>query len=137
MYDRPVFQTYTFPAVNFATGSSNKIPVPRKATQGRVVDIAVQATTTFTQTTTPGYVQVGDGTTPAAFAQLNMGATAANDTLSSGDQAVYVATYQKGNYNSGAGLHDLIVTFVAPTGGTPAGAGTVIINMAWDQVLTA
>jgi hypothetical protein len=136
-YDLPYVTTHTYPGVNFATTTTGKIPVPRKAAKGRVLDIACIATTTFTQTTTPGAVQVGDGTTAAIFGSLSMGGTAAGNSVTGNDQTsgpVYASTYFKQNYNSAGGLHDLIVTFLAPTGGTPAGAGTVFIYMGWDMI---
>jgi hypothetical protein len=136
-YDLPHTATYQYAGVNFATTTTGKIPVPRKCTKGRVLDIAVYATTTFTQTTTAGAVEVGDGTTATKFANLSTGGTVAGNSVTGNDQTsgpVYQSTYFAANYNSGAGLHDLIVTFLAPTGGTPAGVGNVFIIMAWDEI---
>lgn len=134
-YDNPISLNYKFAAVNFATGSTAKIPVPYKAQGARVGDIAVVASVTFTQVTTPGLVQVGDGTTADKFASLNIGGTTSGNSIAGGDVGgVYKAYYLAANYNSGAGLHDLIVTFVAPTGGTPAGTGDVYVSMLWDQI---
>lgn len=135
-YDNLTPVSYTFPAVNFATTTTQKMRVPRKATLARVLDILVSATTLFTQVTTQGIVQVGDGSTPDIFAALFMGALAAGNTLGGGDSTagVFKAAYLAGNYNAGAGLHDLVATFVAPTGGTPAGVGTVIIVVGYDQI---
>lgn len=130
---RPV--TYSYAAVNFASGNAtHKVTVPRGVQLARVLDIMVEATVTFTQTTTPGLVQVGDGTTANKFAQLSLGATASGSTIGSGDQAIWQANYLKANYNSGAGLHDLTITFVAPTGGTPAGTGNVFICIGYDDI---
>lgn len=135
-YDDMITSSHAFPSVNFASGSTNKIKVPRGAKLGRVLDILVNATVLFTQVTTPAIVQVGDGTTPDIFATLTLGALAAGSTIGGGDvtNGIFKSVYLAGNYASGAGLHDLTVTFVAPTGGTPAGTGTVLIIMGWDQI---
>lgn len=134
-YDNLRTVTYSYAAVNFASGNAtHKVAVPRGCQMARVLDIMIEATVTFTQTTTPGLVQVGDGTTAAKFAQLSAGGTASGSTVGSGDQAIWISNYLKGNYNSGAGLHDLTITFVAPTGGTPAGTGNVFITIGYDDI---
>lgn len=137
-YDNATPVCYNFPAVNFATSSTQKMKIPRGSAEARVMDILVSATVLFTQVTTPAVVQVGDGTTADIFASLTIGALAAGSTIGGSDVAdgVFNAVYLAGNYNSGAGLHDLIATFVAPTGGTPAGTATVIVVVGYDQILT-
>jgi hypothetical protein len=137
-YDNAKAVCYPFPAVDFSTGSTKKLKIPRGSAEARVMDILVSATVLFTQVTTPALVQVGDGTTPDIFASLTLGALAAGSTIGGSDVAngIFNAVYLAGNYNSGAGLHDLIATFVAPTGGTPAGTATVIIVVGYDQILT-
>lgn len=136
MYDNLKEISYTFPSVNFATGSSQKMKIPRTAGMARVLDMLVSATILFTQVTTPAIVQVGDGVTPDIFASLTIGGLAANSTIGGSDQTggIFKAVYLGGNYNSGAGLHDLVATFVAPTGGTPAGTATVIIVVGYDTI---
>jgi hypothetical protein len=145
-YDSLRMVSYTFPGVNFASGSSQKLKIPRGSRMARVCDILVSATVLFTQVTTPAVVQIGDGTTANAFGQLSLGALAAGNTIGASDVLgglfgvgnqygnAATAVYLAGNYNSGAGLHDLIATFVAPTGGTPAGTATVIVVVGYDQI---
>lgn len=136
-YDDLVPVSYRYSAVNLASGNvSKKLKVPRGATLGRVLDILMEASVTFTQVTTPAVIQVGDGTTADAFASLTVGALASGSTLGGGDVAggVFKAVYLAGNYNSGDGLHDLILTCVAPTGGTPAGTADIIIVVGFDQI---
>lgn len=137
-YDNAKVVCYPFPAVDFSTGSTHKLKIPRGSAEARVMDILCSATVLFTQVTTPALVQVGDGTTADIFASLTLGALAAGSTIGGSDVAngIFKAVYLAGNYNSGAGLHDLIATFVAPTGGTPAGTATVIIVVGYDQILT-
>jgi hypothetical protein len=135
-YDAYHAVTHKFPAVNFATGSSQKLPIPRGATFARVLDLMVVGTVLFTQVTTPAVVQIGDGTTPDKFASLTLGALAAGASLTGNDvAAVWKTNYLAGNY-APSGLHDLIATFVAPTGGTPAGTGDVYILIGYDKITT-
>lgn len=137
MYDNMKTVTYSFPAKSFASGTTTaKLKVPRSVQMARVLDILVSGTTTFTQVTTPAEINVGDGTDPAKFAGLTVGALAAGTTLGGGDvtNGVRKSDYLAGNYNSGDGLHDLTVTFVAPTGGTPAGVADVLVVVGYDQI---
>ena len=141
-YDANFPVTYKFVAVNFGSGTTTqKLPIPRSARFARILDIMVSCTTTFTQVTTAAAVQVGDGTTPNAFAQLSIGGLTAGNTISGRDvtpqYGVWVANYIAG-LNPAVGnagvLHDLVATFVAPTGGTPAGVGDVYIIVGFDQI---
>lgn len=135
-YDDLMTKTFTFPGVVFTAGGTKKLQLPFGAKLARVLDISVRASVTFTQTTTPALVEVGDGTNASAFAQLNCGAVAAGSTIGGADVGgVEVQPpYNAQNYNSGAGLHDLILTFVAPTGGAPAGTGDVEVSLGFDRV---
>jgi hypothetical protein len=133
-YDAYHQTTYKFSAVDFSTGSSKKLPVPRGATFARVLDIMVVASVLFTQVTTPAIVQIGDGTTADKFASITLGALAAGSSITGNDVAhVWNANYLAGNYPP-SGLHDLTATFVAPTGGTPAGTGDVYILVGYDKI---
>lgn len=133
-YDQLSPVQYNFVAKNYAAGSSALLKVPVGAQMGRVLDILLNCTVTFTQVTTPAAVQVGDGTTPDKFASITIGALASGTTMGGSDvtNGVFKAVYLAGNYNSGAGLHDLTATFVAPTGGTPAGTADTTIIVGYD-----
>lgn len=136
-YDNLKAVSYSFAGVSLASGNvTKKLKVPRGAQMARVLDILLAASVTFTQTTTPAIVQIGDGTTADEFASLTVGGLTSGSTLGGGDVAggVFKAVYLAGNYNSGAGLHDLIATFVAPTGGTPAGTADVIVVVGYDDI---
>lgn len=136
-YDNLKVVSYTFAGVNFAAGTSTKkLKVPRGAQLARVLDIILQASIVFTQVTTPALVQIGDGTTPDIFASLNVGGLAAGSTIGAGDitGGIWKANYLGYNYNAGAGLHDLIATLVAPTGGTPTGTADVLIVVGYDVI---
>lgn len=141
-YDLLNVVTYEFAAVNFGSGTTtSKLPIPRSARFARVMDIMVICSTTFTQVTTGALVQIGDGTTANAFAQLAIGGLTATNTISGRDMTsvtgVWIANYVGGS-NPAVGvngiLHDLVATFVAPTGGTPAGVGTVFIVVGYDTI---
>lgn len=127
-YSNPLHTiTYVYPSVNFATGSTSSFRGPA-GLEGRIRSIAVVVGTTFTAVTTPGRVQVGVSGTATANANVSMGTTAAGNTLivtpQSSASGVIAAP------DLGADTNQL-VTFVAPTGGTPAGAGTVHITVDW------
>lgn len=131
-YDAYHLVNYHFAAKSFATGSTAKLPIPRGAKFARVLDILLVASVTFTQVTSPALVQVGDGTTADAFASITVGGLAAGNSLSGND----VAQVWKANYLANPALHDLVATFVAPTGGTPAGTADVYILVGFDQITT-
>lgn len=139
-YDALYPVTYKFPAMNFVTGAgAYKLPIPRTARFARVMDLMVVATTTFTQTTTGAVVQIGDGVTAAAFASLPVGGLTAGNSITGQDIAagVWVSNYEA-QANPAVGnagvLHDLVMTIVAPTGGTPAGVGDVYVIVGYDQI---
>lgn len=134
-YDNYKTVTYKFTGVDFTSSPALKLPIPRGAKFARVLDVMLAATTTFTQVTTPAQLKVGDGTTADKFAAIVVGALASGSTLTGNDvQQVWNANYLAGNYNSGAGLHDLVATPVAPTGGTPAGVADVYVLVGYDQI---
>lgn len=131
-YDAYHAITYKFNAVNFATTTSAKMPIPRGANFARVLDIMLVASVTFTQVTAPGQVQIGDGTTANKFASIVIGGLASGSSLTGNDVAhVWTANYIAA---PGAVLHDLVATFLAPTGGTPAGTADVYVLVGYDEI---
>lgn len=133
-YDNLKIVTYAFPAQSFATNGTAKLTIPKGAAMARVLDTLLTCTTTFTQVTTRALVEVGDGTTANAFWSLTVGGLTAGNTMGARDQT---APAFQGVYDSGAYtpvLHDLTVSWVAPTGGTPAGVATVLIVVGYDQI---
>lgn len=133
-YDQLKTVTYSFPAQSFATNGTAKLKVPKGAKMARVLDTLLTCTTTFTQVTTPALLEIGDGTTANAFWSLTIGGLTSGNTMGAGDQTAeaYQNVYDAGAYASA--LHDLTVTFVAPTGGTPAGVASVLIVVGYDQI---
>lgn len=124
-YSNGLTITYTFPSIDFGAGNSaSAIKAPYGYSKGRIDDIGVAVTETFTQTTTPAYVRIGTASDADAYAQLNMAAAANTD---------YYNTQNDTDAIINADVDDtqLEVAFVAPTGGTPAGIGTVNITVTW------
>jgi len=125
-YSIPNVVTYTFSAIDFGAGNSaTAIKAPGGAGDGVILDIGVAVTETFNQVTTPGYVRIGTASDADAFAQLNMAAAAATDYFNTQDDTDAIIDQTVPNTQ-------LEVAFVAPTGGTPAGIGTVNIVIAWS-----
>lgn len=110
---------------------TQRLPVPRGARSGRVLDISVNVGTLFTQVTTPAFIRVGVSGTLAKFAELNLGAAAANTIYNFRDNNGFRAVWQAGVDN----VDEWVLTFVDPTGGTPAGvASSVEIQIGWDNI---
>lgn len=129
-YSVPRRRQYTFPSVNFATSSSQQISGP-KGKAGRVIEVHVSATVTFTNTTTAGRVDIGNTTTANANMSVPLGTLAAGSALSSEDSAT-LSTITVTDRNVPADTA-IKVSFVAPTGGSPAGTGTVLVVVHWDD----
>jgi len=125
-YDNPTVINYVLPAVNFGTGGGSfAVKAPSGFEHGRILDVGVAVTETFTAVTTPGYVRLGTTTDAAAYAELNMGTAAATDFHNTQDDTDAIID---------ADVTDtqIEVACVAPTGGTtPAGIGSVHITIAW------
>lgn len=134
MYDNPLRVTYTYPALAFGgTSSSTTIKPPRGLNNGRIEDIHVAVTTLFTAVTTPAFVRIGYSGDTDYFAELNMGTAAASAGLGGRDfttSPIFRGIDMVNDATAGA-LSSVLVSFVAATGGTPAGTGTVSIPISW------
>ena len=130
-YENALAATYSLGQHDFGAGAATyKVKPPPGFSSGRVRDIHVLVSETFTQTTTPAYIRVGDGTDDDKYAELNMGAAASGDSYNADDVAGSLKN--KGIFNlSSDGITELTVKFVAPTGGTPAGIGEVSLLVEW------
>jgi len=83
--DGPVL-SYTLGAVDFGAGDTNHaIKAPNGFTRGRIVDVGVAVSETFTATTTPGYVRIGTASDADAYVELNMATAAATDYYNTQD----------------------------------------------------
>lgn len=125
-YSNPLVITYVLPAVDFGAGdSAHAVKPPKGFTRGRLMDVGVAVTETFNQVTTQGFVRVGTATDADAYAELQMGAAAATNFYNTQDDtdAIIDADIPAAT--------QLEVACIAPTGGTPAGIGSVHITIAW------
>jgi hypothetical protein len=107
--------------IDFGAGGevlSLKLPAAKKA---RLVDVILSATETFTNTTTSGKVQIGTAADPDKYAQLDCLTTADTDSITAIDQSGALI-----DQDIAAGTQ-IEITCVAPTGGTPAGIGFVVV----------
>lgn len=120
------------------------IATPRNCTQVRVADISASVTTTYNAVTTSAKIKVGVSGTLDALGSLDLATTAA------GSGVGWSASYKKGS-NPTYGSLDLtgtsntisgspttpevsgpvLISFVANTGGTPAGAGNATVVLEW------
>lgn len=124
-YDKGEMITYNLGLHDFGAGGDAlaiKGPVGKT---GRLVDIGVAVTETFNQVTTPGYVRLGTGADPDAYAELNMAAAADTDYYNTQDDTDAIIT------ETLPADTQIEVALVAPTGGTPAGIGHVHISVLW------
>lgn len=124
-YDNPTTVTYTFQAKDFGAGNSSARIRGPKNMRGKVVDVMVDTITeTFSATTTQAYVRLGDGSDADAYAELPLGTTATTATAAATVTGTITDTTIPDDEN-------VTVSFVAPTGGTPEGIGTVRVVIDW------
>lgn len=114
--------SYNFAITQAGGNITRRIKAPRS---GRFVEAFVDTTTTWAGTT-PGTVQVGVSGALAKFASVSLVAEAGTPLVASVDGTVDRST---GTFKAG---DTILVTFTAPTGGTPAGAANLIVNVAFD-----
>lgn len=133
-YDMPLTVSHNLGSHDFgAGGDALAIGRPPGVQFARVSLLGLAATETFTNDTTPAYVRVGTASDADKFAEFDLGTTADTDGLTTN-----VGVTAAGNFidldrdgDSGASLDQLEVAFVAPTGGTPAGIGSVTLVVDW------
>ena len=126
-YSNPFLQAhYQWHLHDFGAGAAAhevKGPLGRR---GRLKFISCNTSETFNAVTTPGYVRVGTAGDNDAYAELNF-ATAAADITFDSDRDDTNAIID-GDIPADT---DVVVNFVSPTGGTPAGIATVNIFIDW------
>jgi hypothetical protein len=151
-YDKPLRRLFLYNAIDFGTISDPKqIVIPSDIRCVKITDIFFNASAEAANgTTLSGRIQVGDGTTAAKYANQKVGPDATGTAVAKGasygikDLDGRVAAYNPDAApGSGKGFIDLLqdgaaagtlqqtltVTFVANTGGTPAGIGEVAIEV--------
>jgi hypothetical protein len=118
--------TYTYPSHDFGAGAGAVSFQGPKNMVGKLKEIVLHCTETFTATTTPAYIRIGTASDADAYAEANLGLTADTDTfVASQDDpdAIIVSDLPADT--------QVEVAFIAPTGGTPAGIGTVSLVVEW------
>lgn len=125
-YDNPRVIRHQFPSHDFGAGAGAGSLKGPPGMKGRIVDIGLShITETFTNTTTPAYVRVGTTGDADAYAQLDCGVAAATDTYNTQNDTDAIIEPDL------PADTQIEVTFVAPTGGTPAGIGEPYVDVAW------
>lgn len=125
-YATPLTISHVFPSHDFGAGAGAVSFKGPSGKRGYIEDIMLASTETFTNTTLPAYIRIGTASDADAYAEANLGTTAATDT--------FVASIDD---DDAIIDHDLPadtqveVAFTAPTGGTPAGIGVVTIVVSW------
>jgi hypothetical protein len=136
-YDNPLTISYSLGSHDFGAGAgAHAIQRPKGVSRARIEEIHVAVSETFNQVTTPAYVRIGTAADADKFAELNMAAAAITDGYGTNDdqdavKAAGLAIDLDRGGDAGAALDQLEVTFVAPTGGTPAGIGEVTVVISW------
>ena len=124
-YDNPQIESYSFGEHDFgAGGDSLAVNGPAKM-RGRLLDIIVSATETFTNDTTEGKVQVGTAADVDAYAEMGLGTLADTNSVRASDASGDLIEQDI------PADTQVEITFVAPTGGTPAGKGHVTVVIGW------
>lgn len=124
-YDKPLVLTYSYAAIDFGAGTKTRAVAGPSGMRGRLVEVTASVTETFTDDTTQAFVRLGVSGDLDAYGEVPMG-TAANGTalVGSADANSVLGTAIPADT-------DLLITFVAPTGGTPAGIADVHVAVEW------
>lgn len=127
-YSNPIVTiSYSWPEHDFGNADGAVSFQGPKGLTGRLKDIIVHCTETFNAVTTPGKVQLGTAGDADAYALANLGTLADTDTfVASTDDTDWLLTQ-----DVLAADTQVEVVFTAPTGGTPAGKGTVLVIVDW------
>ena len=135
-YDRPNRVSYNFAAINFATTTTRVFRTPKNKT-GRVAYAAIMCTTTFVGTSTPGKLQLGDGSTANKYIDLPAGTAGtpltASHSAAASDKASGLVANDPANlpFLYLAADTEYTVTFAAGTGGSVAGVADCVIEISY------
>jgi len=147
-YDNPARISYNEVSIDFGAGTTTfPIRVPRGVTRGRIEEILIHdITEDFTDDTTEGGVQIGDGTDADKYcdmripdaadvgANFNLADALAIDADTLKNQLGDNDLAGPGVFDVGASgddIAEIVATYLAPTGGTPGGIAAVTIVIAW------
>lgn len=116
---------YSFGKVDFGTSTLTRIRGP-KGLQGRLREVEVGGDTLFTAVTTPAHVKIGTAASATAYADLTLGALAADAAWAASNDLPAGITNRSLPADT-----DILIAFTAPTGGSPAGKGFPSIAIDW------
>lgn len=136
MYTNPNRHVYLFPVHDFGAGAGTAVIKGPKGKRGTLIDYGVQnVSETFNAVTTPATVAVGTAANPDAFGEeFSLATVAAGDartvrTVYDDDVAIYVDAVIVDRFIPAD--TKVLLTLVAPTGGTPAGIGQPFAVIDW------
>lgn len=125
-YDQAKPVTYSFPTHDFGAGGDSMSVRGPAGKNGRLTGIQVRAIgEAFNAVTTPAQVLVGTAGNTDAFGLLNVGVLADTDSI---NEAVDTDAIISEHIPPDTQVE---ITFVAPTGGTPAGIGQAEVTIEW------
>lgn len=137
-YSNPLHRiTFALGIIDFGSAPSNiALAVPKGMTAARIDEVSVSATETFNAVTTSGKLRIGTAGDADKFVELDCGTTAAGSSVGTKDDTDAIKAAGQSidltsDGDSGAAVSELIVDFVAPVGGTPAGQGHVFVEVAF------
>lgn len=124
-YSDPRPYTYSFGEIDFGAGGDAIVITGPSGKQGTIKEVLVSATEGFTSDTTEGAVNIGSAAAGAQYVAMGLG------TLADGADQRMTDTAADLVLEAVPADTDIHVTFVAPTGGVPAGKGFVQIMIEW------
>jgi hypothetical protein len=134
-YEEPIRTSHFWNGIDFSGGDATRQIRGPKGKKGKVVLVTANPTTSFVGTTSPGKVQVGDGTTANKYADLFLGAagagTAAGSVAVANDYASGLTGLVAGAFLTRAADSNIVVTFKSPVDGGVAGVADVLVEVEW------
>lgn len=131
-YDDALTLTYSVSALAFGgTSTTRGIKPPKNMNRGNIRDITTSVTVLFTAVTTAAFLKVGTAGDDDYFASISMGTAAAGSGYGLRDAgSIFKMIDMKDDATAGV-LTQVLVTYTAATGGTPAGTADVNICIDW------
>lgn len=131
-YDNPLTMTYSIAALAFGGASSTRgIKPPKNMNRGNVRDIMTSVTVLFTAVTTAAFLKVGHAGDDDYFAIVSMGTAAAGAGYGLRDNGSIFKMIDLLNDPTPGVLTQILLTFTASTGGSPAGTADVNVCIDW------
>lgn len=131
-YDNAFSMTYSVSALAFGgTATTRGIKPPKNLYRGNIRDITTSVTVLFTAVTTAAFIKVGHAGDDDYFALLSMGTAAAAVGYGLRDAGTIYKMIDMANDATSGVLTQVLVTYAAATGGSPAGTADVNICVDW------